>query len=374
MKVSLPFSYVLEFRLPRRKTALRQYFTDSVSFDLPEISSSETDVVADWMNHSTFEGDTPMTTIRWGDDLFVPADARTDVALMTTDFPKEAGQRVVSSRPFEALYGMRRGQTRYDTLHDTLFCVPRWSVVPRNIEVIQSTFEEERHHAENFFASLVAIDGKVWKRVPHLVLSMAHCEPQGYLYASVEHGRTGLAHRYESSAPVPFWQTLNLSLNRLDMMADFRNTTYVPDHALKFSNVSIHDPAALEFDALQDFMTRGAMEMTAGQAAGVGNMPADMVEGWLNLRDLAEAVNAGRPSSITDENIDFFREAFERLYIDAHREAGPIYFQVAPGVRLNIATETSGLSFVLPALEKLQAMHADTRLSPIEPSASAPTR
>jgi hypothetical protein len=364
MRVSLPFSYRLEYRLPRRKTSNREFFTDSISFDLPEISASETEVVAEWTNRPDHGGHTRLSARTWNGDLLVPTDTQTDVALKATDFPKHAGERVVSSRPFEALYGMRRGQMRYDTIHDTLFGVPRWGDVPRNIEVIQSTREEERLHAEALFAKLVSIDGKVWKRVPHVALSLVHCEPQGYLYASVEAGRTDLAHRYLSWADIPFWHTLNLPLDRVDIMDEFRSPVFVPEGAVKFLDVVIHDHDAIRFDPLHDFVTRGATEMISTGTPDIGDMPAEVIEGWLALRDIAQTAAAGQRREIADGDIAFFRDAFERLYLPMDRDAGLLGVEVGPDVRVNMATAETGRSYVLGALDKLVERRAEQRDQP----------
>lgn len=371
MRVTLPYSYVLEFRRPRRKTADRQYFTDHVTFELPEVSSSETGLVAEWVNHTDTGGAIPMTARRWGDGLYVPTDEITDVELMASDIPSLPNERVFSSRPFEALYGMRPGQTRYDTIHDTLFCVPHWSTVPRNIEVIQSTRDEERQHAEACFGNLLSIDGKIWKRVPSLVLALTHCEPDGYLYASVQAGRSGLAHRYLSYGSLPFWHTLKLPMGQEDLLEEFRHPTFVPDHAVKYSDVSIHDPSALEFDALRDFVARGAEEIVSRLAADIGNTTPDMVEGWLNMRQFVEAANADRTCEISEGDLEFFQLAVERLYLTSRRQEGLLDVQLAEGVRVNVATAESGFSFVPSALQKLRD---SVKPAPGSPYLSGPSR
>lgn len=321
MQVCLPYSYEVEFRVGSNKKSERRFLVGQTTFELPELSSSDVSPAAEWTQISKVST-TRSRAISWDGGLYVPADPDRGIPLPLSEIPKTRIDRNVFSASLDSLYGGGHGP-RCSSIRQVIWGAPGLDVMPAKSVVINSTHTEEKRYADTFFSTLVSIDGFVWKRVPHVAMSLFSLGSSGYVFSELDYGDKGLAGRYASSRSYAeylwsFWHALKLPLNDTDQWQRFISQKHPGKDFRNIENIVIHDEEAMRFDVLDEFVVRGSKQITGLMAEMLGTLEKVDVDGWLGLRKIVETASSGGSPEISNDDIRFLVSATKRF--DANRD------------------------------------------------------
>ncbi|MCS4089184.1 hypothetical protein [Rhizobium sp. BK176] len=260
--------------------------------DIPEVAISETEKVASW-NWLIFrhhrDPNPRGACIRWNNNLYVPVTSEShDRDLSPTVV---SGKEGVNGRyGVETFVSMYRGIASADQRlwHLCSYLEGRRSKFsrPKADRIVGSTEAADIETITEMADGLLVADNRMWQRAVGLHLRVKEVGAQRNLDAtelqfdySKDGGRTWAD---------DFWWNGHrqvcihrASLNDLQQVGALTTQVQRPD----FSDLEIHDEAALVFDGRREYLGRAVRELIAAAGVEVGGFDAAKIGRWLTARE-----------------------------------------------------------------------------------------
>lgn len=307
MRIRMPFVYFASYVPFKRKRERGGLFLGHVEADVPEITSSEVEVVAQWTYPSNLleaKGDPITRCVRYGGQLFMPAANNLLPELAASQLPWGDGtyrnvdmlQQVYEMLPHTKDWSeLRRAMSNRSTL----------SPDPNSDGVVkESQFERDRQDTQDKADALMIIDGMVWKNVPHINFRLDYFPGMGYpAHLTVSSGANpldGYAFRHPEEANKLPLRIRRFAVTRYEEMEPHLVGLSVDK---RYESLEVFDPEAVAFNGRSDFIAR-LMQCAVHRDRGrLGGFDGDRIARWAFFRDAVAAHVADPLADIPEETV-----------------------------------------------------------------------
>jgi hypothetical protein len=310
MKAYFPYVYSMAYVPPKRVKPVHATCGGTIEVDVPEISLSETTLVAslDYVverPEETFFLPTEFRT--WNGSLLARVTDETFPVFKTSWLPSSPGAKSSMPPAFKPLYGFvlfdgdeveqyARGDLSGVDFHE-----------PPADRVVWSHGERHLSTVRRLSGDLVSVDGELWRKTEFVGL----CLHAGSIdvrphWASLVQKPYGF---------LPFTRDSiedRMSFPGRRKMFDVTQTERLLHHAgevgaeFHFRSLVVHDPVAIAFDGERNFIGE-AMDFTVLVTEGdIGEMSASAIAAWTAMRSAVERVSAHNAEDFAETEIEAF--------------------------------------------------------------------
>jgi hypothetical protein len=309
MQATLPYAYTERYATEGKRGSSDLVLVDFATVDVPEIPSSETETLAEWIGGSPDQGGSrpiPVECVTWNGYLHVPL-IDFDTRLLASALPSQAGQT------------MKCG---WACLNDILGQVPTTSAESiarhaavggrvathrkRSGRLVDTNHDRCLSATRDSMANLVAIDGGLWRRVDDLRLRVSSFIRPGV--CDVEAVPFGSSARILSSRQ---WETectphvRRYALWQLDFAR--RELPHLPFEC-RFEALDVTDGFHSSFDGHADFIARALLFAVNAVKPDIGSYSGDQLARWLTMRETAERYFAGAEKVVDETSVDVLED------------------------------------------------------------------
>jgi hypothetical protein len=305
-KVRLPYCYKATFVKKRRKTERRDFLCGEVTAEVPDLSSMDVRIVAEWTN-ILFRDDgalgrtRPVTSraVMWNGSFYVPAGEYMQdtvprhIIKDTLVIPQDAAWHYKGIYDFETASNLFlevgkaiRGDDDFERLREAIsFGRKREPKYELPDTLIHDDRELHRRVVQQIADGLIFINGTTWKKVPSICLRLNLNQSAEAAWVNVCHGAYG----YNQGRPENLKWDIDSKLHHRHFgLNEVGRLLQGIGPGIRVSwdvsKIEVISSEAVRFNGTSEYIGRAMQSAVLAHEATLGTMAGSLVEDWIGVR------------------------------------------------------------------------------------------